>query len=906
MKIRTIGHWFLCRGLIFWLVVGGWMVCEANTYTWVGITGESWSDLTAWNPNKDLTTVTGYNTEIIFNSTASGHAGLLQDDLSLLSLGSILYQTGALSTTIELNAGYTLILGGTGMTNNSGELQSFKIDSYTNLTFLNSATAGAVAFNLTGTNSYIEFEGNTTAGTAVFTVSGVNAGIFFSNSSTADNATIILSGSGSSLLFTGATNGGSSSVSLNNATSSMDISGLSSGSLTLGTLLGSGLVYLGSKNLIVGSNNQGMTFSGSISDAGGGSSGTGGSLTKIGTGTLTLTGSNSYSGGTTVSGNGVLLINNDNQLGALSGSITLNGGMLMNNSSSVTLNAGRNIYLGAGGGYIDPAYNDLFNLNGQISGMGGLGVAWDCGTVVLNGTNGYVGTTTIGTTAIQYWNDNTANPKLQLGNSNALPGTDLIFGNNAKGNTATLDMNGFNATVAALTGGTNAIVDVLTSSGTSILSVGNNGEDSTFQGVIKNTNGLLRLNKIGTGTLTLSGSNTYSGGTTINAGTLHLLNQNAAQNSIVTLNNGSLTFDSLVAGHAFTLGGLAAASSGASLLLEDSASHSVALSVGNNNVNTSYAGELSGSGTLNKIGTGKLTLIGISNCWVGITMSGGTLSLGSSSVLDNAPIILFNGGTLQYSASNPDDLSYRFSTAGGQPYKVDTNGLDLVTWGASLTSVGGYLNKIGAGTLSLSGSNTYNGGTTINAGTLSVNNSSGLGSGTVLIVGSNAENPATLQYASTSSNLSVGAVTLDGYAHLSLQTNSAIQSSGAININNLGNTITLGGTTWNSGTNSLLYGTILTLGGGAAISLTGAIINNLTLTLGESITIGRTAYTFGSNYNSLYFQLRAVPIDLLWTGANNNQWNTTGTNWQLSTGGLNPTEPNIAFVTDDNIYFSGT
>ena len=112
----------------------------------------------------------------------------------------------------------------------------------------------------------------------------------------------------------------------------LDISELASSSLTLGSIEGSGNVYLGASDLTVGSNNLSTTFSGVIQD-GGVNGGVGGSLTMSSTSTLTLTGINTYTGATTVNG-GALLVNGSlaaasavsvNSGGALGGSGTING-----------------------------------------------------------------------------------------------------------------------------------------------------------------------------------------------------------------------------------------------------------------------------------------------------------------------------------------------------------------------------------------------------------------------------------------------------------------------------------------------------------------------------------------------------------------------------------------------------
>ncbi len=126
--------------------------------------------------------------------------------------------------------------------------------------------------------------------------------IRFDNSSVGGTARVILSGGGK-----------------------LDISN-HAGRVTVGSVEGEGGVLLGSRPLGIGSNNLSTVLAAVIQD-GGSAGGVGGSLTKVGAGTLTLTGANTYTGGTSVSG-GSLLVANTESSGTGSGEVVITSGTL--------------------------------------------------------------------------------------------------------------------------------------------------------------------------------------------------------------------------------------------------------------------------------------------------------------------------------------------------------------------------------------------------------------------------------------------------------------------------------------------------------------------------------------------------------------------------------------------------
>jgi autotransporter-associated beta strand protein len=179
--------------------------------------------------------------------------------------------------------------------------------------FENASTAGSASIINNWVTSFLN---SSSAGSATIANNGL---VEFGGSSTAGNATITTN-NGASVQFHDTTSGGNARF-ITNLGGSFDISGLSSTGMTAGSIAGAGNYFLGSKQLTVGGNNLSTTVSGTISD-GGISGGIGGSLVKVGTGTLTLTGLNAYTGATAVNG-GTLEV--DGSIASSSG-VTINSG----------------------------------------------------------------------------------------------------------------------------------------------------------------------------------------------------------------------------------------------------------------------------------------------------------------------------------------------------------------------------------------------------------------------------------------------------------------------------------------------------------------------------------------------------------------------------------------------------
>jgi autotransporter-associated beta strand protein len=201
--------------------------------------------------------------------------------------------------------------------------------------FEGSSSAGGGTFTAMGGSTsgeegaFILFDSIATADSATFIINGgMGAGLtgtelFFTDHTTAANANITANGGvdgsdGGVIFFQKQAKGGKASITLN-GNSELDISTHNAPGVTIGSLTGVGSVLLGANTLTIGSNNQSTTFSGVIQDSGG--------LTKTGTGVLTLSGSSTHTGNTTVTG-GVLGISNRRGSGTGMGSVNVQAGTL--------------------------------------------------------------------------------------------------------------------------------------------------------------------------------------------------------------------------------------------------------------------------------------------------------------------------------------------------------------------------------------------------------------------------------------------------------------------------------------------------------------------------------------------------------------------------------------------------
>jgi fibronectin-binding autotransporter adhesin len=685
-------------------------------------------------------------TQTIASNLLVGGVNGLQ--LTITGSSSLLNVTGNVLTASNLGS-ITLTLAGTATNGASYSTLSGVIsDSAAGGTTLNITKSEAGNWQLTGQNTFSgnvsiwngslvvgsisnSGAGNANAlglGSTIFLGNGATGGVLALSNGTASSAFA----SNKNIVLSGSTGGGE--IDNNNAVATSTL-----------LLNGSVSVIAGVKTLTLGGSNIGLNELTATVTNGLGTL----SLFKAGTGTWVVSGDNAYTGGTTVSA-GTLILAGDNtytltttvlagatlQLGNggtkgnLTGTIQIPSGakLLVNRADIAAYGSATAKIVGAG----------TVEINGGAS-----------GGILFNSANTYTGTTTI------------TRGTLRLGTASALAAAGVVSINT----TGTLDVNGQLLTIAGLTDGPSTggkIINNATAATT--LTISSATVNSAFSGTIQDgtaTTGTITLIKAGAAALTLGGSNTYSGQTSMIAGTLVLANSSAlgtgtlhwfggtiqpgssplTVNNPILLSNTTLSFGgnqtltlngnitssagtvtlSLLNTGGVVLGGnfsLSAATAVTRTLLIQGSSSAVSLTVGGV---IQTAGLAAASVVIQTTNGSQVTLLA-DNTYTGVTSviagarlnigNGGTAGSISSASLANAGAVVFN---------RSDALTY----AG------------VISGAGAITYTGGATFTIGSATV-----NAYTGATTIGGGSTFVYGGNGplgntptiniLGSGTIL------------------------------------------------------------------------------------------------------------------------------------------------------------------------------
>jgi autotransporter-associated beta strand protein len=422
------------------------------------------------------------------DSSTAGSASITNTDTVQFNNSSTAGSASIVNTSVIIfdnssNAGTARI------TNNGGAVDFNGTSSAANATIVNNALLRFFANSTAGSatitnNSDLLFTANSTAGNATITNTSQ---LTFDTNSRAGNATIINNGN---VLFD--SNSTPDNAQLINTAPGAVInfftSGLNSdGRISAGSIAGNGRFDLNSAELTVGGNNLSTDVTGVLTGDG---LATGTSLIKTGTGTLTLSGTNTYTGDTIVNG-GTLQIGNGGTTGSIAGSVTVNAGatFAVNRSDNLTLT---NNVGGAGG----------FAQNGTGTTTFAQAFAYTGGTTVNAGTLLMSGAGTLGATS--------GTTRVNTGGTLNLGGT-------------TQTQNG-----GVVIGGGTITNGTLRSS--SLF----DAQGGTVSAILAGTANLVAS----TGNTILRAINTYTGTTTVNSGRLEIASGGSI-NSAVTVNGGT-------------------------------------------------------------------------------------------------------------------------------------------------------------------------------------------------------------------------------------------------------------------------------------------------------------------------------------------------------------------------------
>ena len=598
-----------------------------------------------------------------------------------------------------------------------------------------------------------------------------------------------------------------------------------------------------------------MTTNGTYSGTSNGITGTG-SLIADGSATLTLGGSNSYSGGTVVTNNGALQLTSTQNIG--SGTVSVGGGTLNLGGLTIT-----NAFTASGG---DVTNGTINNPNGYIlqggeidavlAGSGSLTVAGP-GTVILTQSNTYSGGT--------YATGGT----LDLTNGGTLGSGPLTISG------ATVDLGGGTlSTLAAMSGGT-LQNGTLTNSGAYVLQGG------TISANIQGSNGLT-MNGV-SNTLTLSGSNSYIGGNTVSAGTLAFVGSNAIGNNSLTITGtGTADLGGAFFTNAYSVGDNATIQNG------------TLTNVGAYNLTGgTYNVTLEGGFGLTKSGAGTLTLGG-NNTYVGGTIiNSGTVAANNGNSFSAGAVLFASNSVLTTTSPNSVILNNNFTIASGATVNVNagsvsTNAQHEIVfneYGGSISGPGALsLTADAFNILTFVGADSYSGGTTLNGGRIQIFNNSAFGTGPITVASNSTLRAdgfttpnATVVDSGTTLTLS-NPTSATGYNY-----SGVISGPGSLYVAAVpGSTVTLSASDTYTGTTTISSGTLV-LGSGASIN------DSTNINLGTAASQGtldmstNSFYTLGTNQTLSGYGAIKAPSTLLTVNGNITPGSIDGTTRGLIT-----------------------
>jgi fibronectin-binding autotransporter adhesin len=669
-------------------------------------------------------------------------------------------------TNANLYAGATTISGGAVlMLSGNGSIAASSGVADSGTFDISGTTAGAAIQSLSGngivalgnqtltlTNANDTFAGTIggagglalTGGTE--TLSGTNT--YSGATGISSGATLALNGSGSIAASSGVADNGT-----------LDISGTTTGA-AIQSLSGSGTVALGNQTLTL--TNASDTFAGTIGGAGG--------LTLTG-GTETLSGMNGFTGATGISSGATLAL-----VGA--GSIAASSGVIDNGTFNISgTSSGASIQALSGNGAVALGNQNLAltsasgTFSGSIAGTGNLALIG--GTAGLSGTNTFSGATGIGSAATL-----------------ALIGTGSIAASSGVIDNGTLNISG-----------TTAGASIQSLSGSGAVALGGQNLSLTnatgnFAGGIAGAGGLTLTG----GNETLSGLNTFSGGSAIASGT-----------SLSLSGTGSIASSSVVADNgAFNISGTTA---GATI---QSLSGNGTVVLGNQNLNLSNAGNTF-TGAI--VGTGGVAVSGGAEA-----LSGTNVFTGATGIGTGATLALIGTGSIAASSGVVDSGAFSISgtTAGASIQSLSGSGsVALGNQNLNLSSAGGTFSgtiggtggvTLSAGAETLSGTNSFSGATGIGAGaTLALSGGGSIASSSGLT------DNGTLDISGATAGASIRSLSGNGSVALGNQNLNLSNASGTFagTLGGTGGLALAGGTETLSGQNSYAGGT--TLSGGSLL-----------------------------------------------------------------------------------------